>query len=116
MILNTVSHFHRVTFRQLAQTTFCLPSGLLCDACTSLPWCSKKAIAACVLQNRRYVSSDITLQYKGRVFRVPQLTGWLVLVSGDILIEDLRKAPGRLVSGEQAQLEVRKLTLANVPG
>lgn len=44
-------------------------------------------------------------RYKGRVFRVPQLTGWLVLVSGDKLIEELRKVPEHLVSADQAHSE-----------
>lgn len=48
------------------------------------------------------------LQFKGRVFRVPQLTGWLLVVSGDKLVEELRKAPETVLSAEGAQDEVRQ--------
>lgn len=45
-------------------------------------------------------------QYKGRVFKIPHLMGWHVLVSTPELIEELRRAPDEVLSFEHAVGEV----------
>ena len=99
----------RAIYQQSGQPTYSPPSSPPYAVCTSRPSSSSKDIVGYVSnQSSHRSSSDITLQFKGRVFRVPQLTGWLLVVSGDKLVEELRKAPETVLSAEGAQDEVRQ--------
>jgi hypothetical protein len=48
-------------------------------------------------------------QHKSGVFRIPQMNRWLVVVSGEKLTDELRKAPDDTLDGLSAVEEVRKL-------
>ncbi|GJE87317.1 cytochrome P450 [Phanerochaete sordida] len=45
-------------------------------------------------------------QYKGRIFKIPQFTGWLFVASGKDLVEELRAADDSMLSTNAAMLEI----------
>ncbi|KAK7680771.1 hypothetical protein QCA50_016079 [Cerrena zonata] len=45
-------------------------------------------------------------KYKGRIFKVAQVDSWLLIVSGDRLIEELRNAPEDVLSEENAMADL----------
>ena len=45
-------------------------------------------------------------QYKGQIFKVPQMSGWLLIVSGNELVDELCSAPEDVLSMEAAMADV----------
>ncbi|EKM60051.1 uncharacterized protein PHACADRAFT_138482 [Phanerochaete carnosa HHB-10118-sp] len=56
--------------------------------------------------NARVVIQDGYVKSKGRIFKIPQLTGWLVLVSGDELVEELLTADEDTLSPAAAVADI----------
>jgi hypothetical protein len=48
-------------------------------------------------------------QYHGKAFKIPQINKWLVVVSGERMVEDIRRAPDDTLSLRHAIDEVRPL-------
>lgn len=53
----------------------------------------------------------LSTQFKDRAFKVAQLDGWHVIVSGNKLVEELRKAPDDQLSFLEAVTDVSRLSL-----
>ncbi|KAI0337447.1 cytochrome P450 [Trametopsis cervina] len=60
---------------------------------------------------RYLVKANVVIQegyskYKGRIFKVPQMSDWLLIVTGDELVEELRSAPENVLSMEAAMADI----------
>ena len=45
-------------------------------------------------------------QYKGQIFKIPQMSGWLLIVSGNELVDEFCSAPEDVLSMEAAMADV----------
>ncbi|OBZ75703.1 Ent-kaurene oxidase [Grifola frondosa] len=60
---------------------------------------------------RYLIKANVVIQegyekYKGRIFKVPEMSQWLLIASGDELVEELRNAPESVLSMEAAMADI----------
>ena len=65
---------------------------------------ARTPIIGCLRGLRSWQIGDA--QHKGQIFKVAQVDSWLIIVTGDKLIEELRSAPEHVLSEENAMADV----------
>ena len=64
---------------------------------------NKVSISAAILHTYVLI---ILYQYRGSVFRVPEFFRWQVIVTGEILVQELQMASGKDLSFTEAMADV----------